>query len=63
MGILGWYQIWETRNKYLNLVLGLVLLAPLNLLAAALIFVYPGSKSWYCNTVFLAKATKDEAPH
>ena len=63
MGILGWYQIWETRNKYLNLVLGLVLLAPLNLLAAALVFVYPGSKSWYCNTVFLAKATKDEAPH
>ncbi|MEY3573930.1 MAG: hypothetical protein RLZZ617_528 [Bacteroidota bacterium] len=59
MGILGWYQMWETRNKFLNLALGLILLAPLNLLAAVLLAFFPGSNSWYCNTVFLAKATKN----
>jgi SAM-dependent methyltransferase len=58
MGILGWYQRWETRNKFLNLGMGLILLAPLNILAAAWASVFPGSNSWYCNTVFLAKATK-----
>lgn len=58
MGILGWYQWWETKNKFLNLFLGLFLLAPLNILAIIFSSLFPGSDSWYCNTVFLAKATK-----
>jgi len=61
MGILGWYQCWETKNKFLNLFLGLILLAPLNILAVILSTLFPGSESWYCNTVFLAKVVKPQS--
>ena len=60
MGILGWYQGWETRHKFLNLFLGLILLAPLNVLAVILCYLFPGADTWYCNTVFLAKAVKKQ---
>jgi len=58
MGILGWYQCWETQNKFLNLFLGLFLLAPANILALIGAYVVPGSDSWYCNTVVLAVVRK-----
>jgi SAM-dependent methyltransferase len=59
MGILGWYQCWATSNRFLNLFLGLFLLGPVNLLAGIIAYVVPGSESWYCNTVVLAKVRKE----
>lgn len=58
LGILGWYQCWETSSRFLNLFLGLFLLAPVNILAAIIARVIPGSDTWYCNSVVLARALK-----
>ena len=62
MGILGWYQLWQTPNKYANILLSIPLLGPLNITAWFLSELMPGSASWYCNTVVLARTPGSVLP-
>jgi len=55
LGILYLYQLLETRNKYVNILLTAVFIFPLNLLSALLSKILPRNHSFYFNLVVLVR--------
>jgi len=53
--ILYVYHLFQSKNKALNLVFTLIFIAPINILGGILISIFPKNKSFYHNTVILAK--------
>lgn len=56
------YKVVVTRNKWVNLVTQLALIAPLNLLAAVARLVLPGNDDLYLDNLILARKTPKQPP-
>ncbi|MDP2188253.1 MAG: class I SAM-dependent methyltransferase [Sphingobacteriaceae bacterium] len=55
LGILYLYQLLETRNKYINILLTTLFISPFNLLAVVLSKILPRNHSFYFNLVVLVR--------